>query len=104
MTEATHRPRLWHAYKSVGGELCIAVDSTIPGPALAKVSFIHSGWEDAYKMAAAPEMFDALEEVVKHGHNMNCPYGNRFAWDNDKCFCGVAQAESAIAKAKGETR
>ena len=53
---------------------------------------------------AAPEMFDALEEVVKHGHRTNCPYGNRFAWDNDKCFCGVAQAEAAIAKAKGETR
>ena len=94
MTEAERTPRSWHAYHAEMSTIYSANDIVAVGV----------DDQDAIFIAASPEMLDALEEVVKHGHNMNCPYGNRFAWDNDKCFCGVAQAEAAIAKAKGETR
>ena len=49
---------------------------------------------DAHKAAAAPELFDALQEFVTAGCRAWCDYGDHTTY----CVAGYA----AIAKAKGE--
>ena len=59
--------------------------------------------DDADKrlIAAAPDLLEALERLVNHGHDDECDFIN---YANGQCQCGITEAVAAIAKAKGTTQ
>jgi hypothetical protein len=54
---------------------------------------------DAYLIAAAPEMLEALQRVMPTGHRTGDCYSDDYM---GRCVCGLEMIEAVIAKATGK--
>lgn len=66
------------------------------GDAIAAVFFNPTsglGWKDAHLIAAAPELYAALEALIEEAVDV---------WDYDPDYKHIADARAALAKARGD--
>tara|TARA_R100001086_G_C11718183_1_gene226160 strand:+ start:160 stop:459 length:300 start_codon:yes stop_codon:yes gene_type:complete len=97
----THTPRPWHAVEHCGtndaavksAPWWMNQDSSKFNP----VIVTRTNWDDAYLIAAAPEMLAALEDLIEQLEAIGIP-----DWHGAEGLC-LEQAHASIAKAKGST-